>query len=288
MEEMLGKMKSWVSLLPPFTITSVVEILILAVFVYECLLWIKNTKAWELLKGILVIVAFTAFAAIFHMTTIMWLIERLSTAAIIAAVVIFQPELRKALEQLGSKSFISNLLPDSNAVDTSFVTANEIANATFEMAKKKTGALIVIQQKQSLLEIENTGIRINGIVSSALLINIFEKNTPLHDGAVVIVGDKVTSATCYLPLSDTEISKDFGTRHRAALGVSENTDAITVVVSEETGRVSIADKGRLIRIPDKETLLSCLPNELAEESERDNRNLFPLKLFKRGKENEQT
>ncbi len=288
MEEMLGKMKSWVSLLPPFTITSVVEILILAVFVYECLLWIKNTKAWELLKGILVIVAFTAFAAIFHMTTIMWLIERLSTAAIIAAVVIFQPELRKALEQLGSKSFISNLLPDSSAVDTSFVTANEIANATFEMAKKKTGALIVIQQKQSLLEIENTGIRINGIVSSALLINIFEKNTPLHDGAVVIVGDKVTSATCYLPLSDTEISKDFGTRHRAALGVSENTDAITVVVSEETGRVSIADKGRLIRIPDKETLLSCLPNELAEESERDNRNLFPLKLFKRGKENEQT
>ncbi len=288
MEEMLGKMKSWVSLLPPFTITSIVEILILAVFVYECLLWIKNTKAWELLKGILVIVAFTAFAAIFHMTTIMWLIERLSTAAIIAAVVIFQPELRKALEQLGSKSFISNLLPDSSAVDTSFVTANEIANATFEMAKKKTGALIVIQQKQSLLEIENTGIRINGIVSSALLINIFEKNTPLHDGAVVIVGDKVTSATCYLPLSDTEISKDFGTRHRAALGVSENTDAITVVVSEETGRVSIADKGRLIRIPDKETLLSCLPNELAEESERDNRNLFPLKLFKRGKENEQT
>ena len=288
MEEMLGKMKSWVSLLPPFTITNVVEILILAVFVYECLLWIKNTKAWELLKGILVIVAFTAFAAIFHMTTIMWLIERLSTAAIIAAVVIFQPELRKALEQLGSKSFISNLLPDSNAVDTSFVTANEIANAAFEMAKKKTGALIVIQQKQSLREIENTGIRINGIVSAALLINIFEKNTPLHDGAVVIVGDKVTSATCYLPLSDTEISKDFGTRHRAALGVSENTDSITVVVSEETGRVSVADKGRLIRIPDRETLLSCLPNELAEEAERDNRNLFPLKLFKRGKENEQT
>lgn len=285
---MLGKMKSWVSLLPPFTITSIVEILILTVFVYECLLWIKNTKAWELLKGILVIVAFTAFAAIFHMTTIMWLIERLSTAAIIAAVVIFQPELRKALEQLGSKSFISNLLPDSNAVDTSFVTANEIANATFEMAKKKTGALIVIQQKQSLKEIENTGIRINGIVSAALLINIFEKNTPLHDGAVVIVGDKVTSATCYLPLSDTEISKDFGTRHRAALGISENTDSITVVVSEETGRVSIADKGRLIRIPDRETLLSCLPNELAEESERENRNLFPLKLFKRGKENEQT
>ena len=287
MEEMLGKMKSWVSLLPPFTITSIAEILILTVFVYECLLWIKNTKAWELLKGILVIVAFTAFAAIFHMTTIMWLIERLSTAAIIAAVVIFQPELRKALEQLGSKSFISNLLPDSNAVDTSFVTANEIANATFEMAKKKTGALIVIQQKQSLREIEGTGIRINGIVSAALLINIFEKNTPLHDGAVVIVGDKVTSATCYLPLSDTEISKDFGTRHRAALGISENTDAITVVVSEETGRVSIADKGRLIRIPDRETLLSCLPNEL-EEVERDNRNLFPLKLFKRGKENEQT
>ncbi len=286
-EEFAEKLNSWLSLLPSFTLTNVAEILILTAFVYECLLWIKNTKAWQLLKGILVIVVFTAVAAIFHMTTIMWLIERLSTAAIIAAVVIFQPELRKALEQLGSKAFISTLLPDSNAVDTSFITVNEIANATFEMAKKKTGALIVIQQTQSLKEIENTGIRINGIVSAALLINIFEKNTPLHDGAVVVVGDKVTAATCYLPLSETEISKDFGTRHRAALGVSENTDAITVIVSEETGRVSIADKGRLIRVPDRETLIACLPSVAVDGSDKVNRNPFSLKLFKRGKEDGQ-
>ncbi len=142
------------------------------------------------------------------------------------------------------------------------------------MAKKKTGALIVIQQNQSLKEIEDTGIRINGIVSSALLINIFEKNTPLHDGAVVIVGDKVTSATCYLPLSDKEISKDYGTRHRAALGISEVSDAVTIIVSEETGRVSVAATGELHRVQDAEALRAMIPTK--EQKQSDKNNLFRL------------
>lgn len=271
MTGMIEKMKSWVSLLPPIGYTNILEIIILAVLVYEFLLWIKNTKAWELLKGLVVIAAFITVAAILHLTTIMWLIERISTAAIIATVVIFQPELRKALEQLGSRNFISNLIPDDGTDDASATTINEIIRATFEMAKKKTGALIVIQQNQPLKEIEDTGIRINGIVSSALLINIFEKNTPLHDGAVTIVGDKVTAATCYLPLSDTDISKDFGTRHRAALGMSETSDAVTIVVSEETGRVSVAANGKLRRAQDAEALRSMLPTREQKEMDKNTR-----------------
>ena len=271
MTGMIEKMKSWVSLLPPIGYTNILEIIILAVLVYEFLLWIKNTRAWELLKGLLVIAAFITVAAILHLTTIMWLIERISTAAIIATVVIFQPELRKALEQLGSRNFISNLIPDDGTDDASATTINEIIRATFEMAKKKTGALIVIQQNQPLKEIEETGIRINGIVSSALLINIFEKNTPLHDGAVTIVGDKVTAATCYLPLSDTDISKDFGTRHRAALGMSEMSDAVTIVVSEETGRVSVAVNGKLCRAQDAEALRSMLPTREQKEMDKNTR-----------------
>lgn len=271
MTGMIEKMKSWVSLLPPIGYTNILEIIILAVLVYEFLLWIKNTRAWELLKGLLVIAAFITVAAILHLTTIMWLIERISTAAIIATVVIFQPELRKALEQLGSRNFISNLIPDDGIDDASVTTINEIIRATFEMAKKKTGALIVIQQNQPLKEIEETGIRINGIVSAALLINIFEKNTPLHDGAVTIVGDKVTAATCYLPLSDTDISKDFGTRHRAALGMSETSDAVTIVVSEETGRVSVAANGKLCRAQDAEALRSMLPTREQKEMDKNTR-----------------
>ena len=271
MTGMIEKMKSWVSLLPPIGYTNILEIIILAVLVYEFLRWIKNTRAWELLKGLLVIAAFITVAAILHLTTIMWLIERISTAAIIATVVIFQPELRKALEQLGSRNFISNLIPDDGIDDASVTTINEIIRATFEMAKKKTGALIVIQQNQPLKEIEETGIRINGIVSAALLINIFEKNTPLHDGAVTIVGDKVTAATCYLPLSDTDISKDFGTRHRAALGMSETSDAVTIVVSEETGRVSVAANGKLCRAQDAEALRSMLPTREQKEMDKNTR-----------------
>lgn len=265
MPEVVSTIRSWFSLLPPFYFSNFLEIIILAVLVYELLLWIKNTRAFELLKGLVVIGAFISLAWFFNLTTITWIIEKISTAFIIAAVVIFQPELRKALEQLGSRNFITSLFPNDNAEDSSIYTINEIVKASFEMAKKKTGALIVIQQEQSLQDIARTGILINGIVSSALLINIFEKNTPLHDGAVVVVGDRVVSATCYLPLSETEISKDYGTRHRAALGVSESSDSVTIVVSEETGRVSVAINGVLRRAVDADALRSMIPVHRKEE-----------------------
>lgn len=282
MTDILLTAKSWISLLPPFSFTNILEIVIIAVFVYECLVWIKNTRAWVLLRGIVVIVLFALVAAILHLSTILWLLEKASTAAILCVVIIFQPELRKALEQLGSRSFIAEIMPldEANAAATGSIV-NELVRATFEMAKKKTGALIVIQQTQSLKDIEATGIQINGLVTSQLLINIFEKNTPLHDGAVVIVGDRVTAATCYLPLSDNMvISKDFGTRHRAALGISEITDSITIVVSEETGRVSVAENGKLIRIPDAEALRAQLPSPGGRSAENKN-NKF--RLFKKGR-----
>ncbi len=283
MFELYAKLRSWFSLLPPFYFTNILEIVILAFMVYEFLLWIKNTRAFELLKGLGVIGAFILVAWFLKLTTIMWLIERISTAFIIAAVVIFQPELRKALEQLGSRNFISNLFPNANIEDSNEVTINEIVRATFVMAKNKTGALIVMQQDQSLNEISETGIRIDGIVTAALLINIFEKNTPLHDGAVVIVGDRVVSATCYLPLSETEISKDYGTRHRAALGMSEASDAITIIVSEETGRVSVATNGVLRRANDADALKAMLPLP-KEDDAQETTNHFPFFLNQR-KEN---
>ncbi len=284
MFELYAKLRSWFSLLPPFYFTNILEIVILAFMVYEFLLWIKNTRAFELLKGLGVIGAFILVAWFLKLTTIMWLIERISTAFIIAAVVIFQPELRKALEQLGSRNFISNLFPNANIQDSNEVTINEIVRATFVMAKNKTGALIVMQQDQSLKEISETGIRIDGIVTAALLINIFEKNTPLHDGAVVIVGDRVVSATCYLPLSETEISKDYGTRHRAALGMSEASDAITIIVSEETGRVSVATNGVLRRASDADALKAMLPLPKEDDDAQETTNHFPFFLNQR-KEN---
>lgn len=235
-----------------FSISDVFEILILAFLVYELLLWIKNTRAWTLLKGILTIVVFVSLVYILEMDTLIYIVNKGITLAIIAALVVFQPEIRKVLEQLGEKRFISNLLPlDSvRTVQELFSdkTVNELAKATVEMAKAKTGALIVIEQRETLEEYERTGIRVDALVSSQLLINIFEHNTPLHDGAVVVRGDRITAATCYLPLSDNmSLSKELGTRHRAGVGISEVTDSLTIIVSEETGYISIAYKGQLTR-----------------------------------------
>ena len=250
--------RSWLSFLPRISISSLAEIIILGILVYYALLWFKSTRAWYLLRGIAMILIFVLLAALFHFDTILWLMERTGSIAVMALVIIFQPEMRKALEQLGSKNLISEWFSfDDGKENTGFTdrTVNEIVKATFEMAKVKTGALIVIERNMPLKEIERTGIEINGVVSSQLLINIFEHNTPLHDGAVIVRGNRVAAATCYLPLSDNmEISKDLGTRHRAAVGISEVTDSITVVVSEETGRVSLVEAGSLRHIPDAETL----------------------------------
>ena len=244
-------------------VSNVFEIIILAVLIYEFIAWVKTTRAFTLLKGIIVLLIFWLLAYIFNFTTILWLGGKIINFAIIALVVIFQPELRKALEQLGQKRFFSKILPFAEKKDKgerfSDKTVNELVKTCFELSKTKTGALIVVEQEILLTEYEKTGIPIDALISSQLLINIFEHNTPLHDGAVIIRGDRIVAATCYLPLSDNmSISKELGTRHRAALGISAVTDTMTLVVSEETGAVSIAIAGELFRNIDADYLKSKL------------------------------
>ena len=226
------------------------EILIIAFLLYYILVWMKNTRAWTLLKGLIVICIFLLAAHFLEMNTIMWMAKNILSFAVIALIVVLQPELRNALEALGKKNFLDSLgFSDVSRREHEIFsekTINEIVKACVEMGKVKTGALIVIEQKESLREYERTGIEVDGIVTSQLLINIFEHNTPLHDGAVIVRGNRVTSATCYLPLSaNLELSKELGTRHRAGVGISEVTDSLTLIVSEETGKISVAYEGRL-------------------------------------------
>ncbi|MFV0528665.1 MAG: diadenylate cyclase CdaA [Lachnospiraceae bacterium] len=236
--------------IPNISIIDIIEIILISFFVYQFMLWVKNTKAYSLLKGILIVLIFLLIAYVFRMTTILWIAKNLATVLITGVIVIFQPELRRALEQLGRKKIISTFIPFEPSREfedrLSDRTIHEIVKASLEMAKVKTGALIVIEETILLTEYERTGIQVDSMVSSQLLINIFEHNTPLHDGAVIIRGNRIQAATCYLPLSENrELSKTLGTRHRAGLGVSEESDCLTIIVSEETGRISIAKEGVL-------------------------------------------
>lgn len=269
MTEFLGNMYSWFAFVPKITLMNLFEILIISVLIYKILTWVQNTRAWMLLRGGLMIIVFYLMASVLRLSTITWMINHMGQLALIALIIIFQPELRKALEQLGSKNILTDLFVAEDVRGSEGYTdktVNEIVRAAYEMGKVKTGALIVIERETPLQEIERTGIAVDGIVTSQLLINIFEHNTPLHDGAVVIRGNRITAATCYLPLSDNlTISKDLGTRHRAALGISESSDSMTVVVSEETGRVSLAQGGKLVRMNDQEALRAALTVESKEE-----------------------
>lgn len=267
--------------MPQISWTDVVEIVIIAFLIYKILLWMQKTKAFVLLKGIGVIALFLIIAVAFEMNTIIWIANKLFTVAATLIVVVFQPELRKALEQLGRKPFIASLFNTDGEIGAegrfSDKTIQEIIHACNEMARVKTGALIVIEQENPLSDIEKTGIEVDGVVTNQLLINIFEHNTPLHDGAVVIRGNRITYATCYLPLSDNlSLSKELGTRHRAGVGISEVTDALVLIVSEETGRISIAYEGELLRNVDQETLRQKLIKVQAKPEADKKRAIFPM------------
>ena len=257
---------------PKIQVMDIIEILIITVIVYEIMLWIKNTKAWMLLRGIIMLGVFILVAWIFQMHTILFLAAQSINVLAIAAVVVFQPELRRALEKLGEKNILNSINPfDKNRDNERFSdeTADSIVRACYEMGSVCTGALIVVEQAIRLNEYEMTGIELDCKVSSQVLINIFEHNNPLHDGAVIIRGDRITSATCYLPLSDNmSISKDLGTRHRAALGMSEVCDTLVIVVSEETGLVSAAMGGRLTRGIKREELREMLSQIQYRKSEQ--------------------
>ncbi|MCL2864022.1 MAG: diadenylate cyclase CdaA [Lachnospiraceae bacterium] len=237
--------------IPDIGIIDILEVIIITLIVYRIVIWIKNTKAWMLLKGLLVLSVFILIAAILQMHTILFLAQASLSILAFAAVIVFQPELRRALEKIGEKDFISRINPfDSKSENLRFHddTMRAIVNAAGVMSGQRTGALIIVEQATRLSEYEMTGIEMDCVVSEQILLNIFENNTPLHDGAVILRGDRVASATCYLPLSDNmHLSKDLGTRHRAALGITEVSDAMAIVLSEETGAISVAVHGRLVR-----------------------------------------
>ena len=252
---------------PRIGVIDIIEILLISFFVYEFMVWIKNTRAYTLLKGIVFVLMFVLAAYVFRMNTILWIVEKMATVMITAVFIIFQPELRRILEQLGEKNLVFSIFnfDSGRDVEERFTdrTVSEIARACFDMGAKLTGALIVIEQNVVLTEYEKTGIALDSLVSSQLLINIFEHNTPLHDGAVIVRGNRIVAATCYLPLSDNrELSKQLGTRHRAGVGISEVSDSLTIIVSEETGGVSMAQGGTLRRHVTLEELTEAMRGEM--------------------------
>ena len=262
--------------LPSVSIIDVIEIILISFFVYQFMVWIKFTRAYTLLKGLLVIGAFLIIAYIFKMNTSLWIVSRLAGALITAIGVIFQPELRKVID---AGKEVKERFTDK--------TVNELIKACYDMAEVKTGALIVIEQEIRLDEYVRTGINVDAILTSQLLINIFEHNTPLHDGAVIVRENRIVAATCYLPLSDNmELSKQLGTRHRAGVGISEVTDSVTIIVSEETGQVSVAQGGRLIRNISSTQLREVL--EKAQNKKVVDNNRFRQLLKGRVKHEEKT
>lgn len=278
MEQILSFLENNVSSLyiPKPGIVDIVEIAIISFVIYHILIWLRSTRAWFLMKGIVSIMVMFILAVILEMNTIIWIAQNVVYIGVIAVIVVLQPELRKALETLGKKNFIKAFLPNelSRGEEGLFSdrTAEEIAKACVEMSKVKTGALIVIAQNDVLTEYENTGIEVDAVVSSQLLINIFEHNTPLHDGAVIVRGNRIGWATCYLPLSDNmQLSKALGTRHRAGVGMSEASDAMVLMVSEETGKISVAYKGELTRNLRAEDIikhLSKIQNKPTEDKKK--------------------
>ncbi|HIU66415.1 MAG TPA: TIGR00159 family protein [Candidatus Caccomorpha excrementavium] len=241
----------------------IIEILLITFLIYHIIIWVKQTRAWVLVKGLAVLLVFWAVASILNLRVILWIFLNSIGVGITALLILFQPELRKALEQIGQKNIVSSILPFGEGKEGperfSDKTINELIRGTYELARAKTGALMVIEMEVNLAEYERTGIEIGAVVTSQLLINIFEHNTPLHDGAVIIRGDQITAATCYLPLSDNMgLSKELGTRHRAGVGISEVTDSFTIIVSEETGKVSIAREGQITRNVDGDYLRAKL------------------------------
>jgi diadenylate cyclase len=267
--------------LPSISILDIIEIGILTVLIYHVILWIRDTRAWNLCKGLVMLFFVYVLSYMLQWNVILWLFSNTMGVGITALLVIFQPELRRALEQLGKQNIKIQLFSTENEnvknERYSQKTVQELVRACAELGKAKTGALIVIEMDMTLGDYERTGIIVDAVVTSQLLINIFEHNTPLHDGAVLIRGDRITSATCYLPLSDNmELSKELGTRHRAGVGVSEMTDSITLIVSEETGGISVAIDGKLRRNVTTELLKEILMEARSAE-------LKKIKLFRKSR-----
>lgn len=288
LKEFFSKVAKWMQI-PNVDFIDVLEIIIIAFIVYSVVKWVRTTRAWMPVKGLMILLVFWLIASILQMDVILWIFYNTIGVGITAIIIVFQPEIRRALEQLGQQSFTTSfrLFSENKEKEERFSekTIEELVKGTFLLARHKTGALIVLEQEVSLGEYEETGIAIDGIVTNQLLINIFEHNTPLHDGAVLVRGNRIVAATCYLPVSkNMNLSKELGTRHRAAVGISEVTDSFTIIVSEQTGKVSLARNGNLISNIDADYLRMKL-----QEIQKDKAKVSATKkkpLWKKGGERE--
>lgn len=266
-------------IVPPITASGVVEIIIFTFLIYHIIKWIVYTRAYNLLRGIFIIGAFVLFSYVFQLRVIFEILKNISSVVIILLVIVFQNDIRKAIEGLGRYSWINKIFDFAkNRKIKSDKEVSDICRSVFEMASDNIGALIVIKQNDDLSNIIDTGIKIDGYISTQLIMKIFVKNTPLHDGAIVIVDNKIVAATCYLPMSDNlTISKDLGTRHRAGLGMSEVSDAYTIIVSEETGEVRGAYRGELTDKLDENKLRDELYKTVYKtETQEDNNDIASI------------
>ena len=236
----------------------IIDIAIVAVCIYKLYMMIKETRAEQLVKGLVIIFIFVKISDSLKLYTVNWVLENMMTALAIMIIVVFQPELRKILETIGRSNILTKSFADirGEKVDK---CVEEIVHAVFSLSRQKIGALIIFERSTGLGDVVETGTVLNSAISSELLINIFIPNTPLHDGAVVIKNDTIKAAACFLPLStEQSISKELGTRHRAAIGMSEKSDCLALIVSEETGGISIAEHGKINRYVDEPTLTKIL------------------------------
>lgn len=249
-------------------LTDFLDIAIVAYLFYVLSKFVRETRAGTLIKGIILLLIFTWISNLLQLNTINYLLRNLMQFAFIAFIVIFQPELRRALEKVGRTNFSSLFSQEEN--NSAELVANEISAAAVALSSRRIGALIVLERKTKIGDIVRTGCELNSDISSELLINIFIPNTPLHDGAVIIRGNKIAAARCILPLTPNEtLSREFGTRHRAALGLSEGSDAAVIVVSEETGKISFTLNGNMSRNYTEETLKKAILKVLSSDSSND-------------------
>lgn len=261
-----------------FRLTDILDILIVAYLFYKVSALVRETRAGTLIKGIVLLLIFVWVSNILQLNTISYLLRNFTQFGIMAFLIVFQPELRRALEKVGRTNFSSFLGTQRDYVES---LAGEIASAAAAMSSRRIGALIVLERDTKIGDIVRTGCEIDSKVSSELLINIFIPNTPLHDGAVIIRDDRIVAARCILPLTHNDmLSREFGTRHRAALGLSESSDAAVIVVSEETGKISFTLNGNMSRNYTEETLKKAIMKVLSSDSNKNENN----KLFVRWKE----
>ena len=252
-----------------FTWLDVLDIIIICVLLYKLIIWTKETRAYEVLKGLGLLFLCSVASQLLQLNTLSWLLDAFlkSGTIIVVLVVLFQPEFRRMLERIGrSGKNLSSALFDATSL-SSMEMIQDVQRAVLAMSRRRVGALIVVEQKTGLGDIIHTGTKLDGLLTGVLLENIFEPNTPLHDGAVIVRGNRIAAAGCFLPLSDDiNLARELGTRHRAALGVSTVSDSVTIVVSEETGAISIARDGKLVRYIDAKALQDILEQLFLQKS----------------------